>query len=148
MKNFLLLSFIFLLSVVGFTQKLEVKFDQYIYFQNKTTSTDYFKVMNEDSIEITSVMFGLNKYIIDLNKKTIEFYSLDKFVRKSTIQKVEKNESLIVLTINDEDSYTNNPIFVYIVINNSIDTTDHPYFTFYYETDGMIKGYMVIDNIY
>jgi len=143
MKNLLLFFFIFL-SFITKAQIVEVEFDTHYCFKNETTSLDYTKVLNLDSIIIENTRIGNNKYVIDLSKKTIDHFIGCTLMRSSTIVSFESKDGLLFLTINDIDLNSNNPILIYFVINQGAKDSDYPYFTFYYKSSGIVNGYLAL----
>ena len=146
MKN-LVISFVFAFcSFVGFTQTLEISFDQYLSFNSSVISTDYFKMIEDDSISLKEVLFGKNKYVIDFKNKTVDFSSDAVPNSTAKIESVEKKDGFMFIKIKDIDLITNEDIYVYFAINQETEKNEYPYFTFYYESAGITNGYLVMDN--
>lgn len=146
MKN-LILSFLLMLgSFFGFTQTLEISFDQYLSFNSSTTGSDYFKIIEDDSVALKEVLFGKNKYIIDFKNKTVDFSSDAAPNSTAKIESVEKKDGFMFIKIKDIDLITNEDIYVYFAINQETEKNKYPYFTFYYESAGMTNGYIVMEN--
>lgn len=146
MKNLLFFLVMLFISFVGFNQVIDVTFNEHLKFTNPVNSTDFFTIMNKDTISVKSLRFGENKYVINLDKKTINFYFLGNLQKTGTIKSINHKNGIILLTVNDIDSFSGEPMLVYMAINRNTEKNDYPYFTFFFESEGITHGFMTIDN--
>lgn len=146
MKNFIFFIFLFLNSFFGFTQTIEIRFDEYLSFNTEKLELDFYKIMEDDSININELLFGENKYIIDFKNETIDFQSDAAPSSSAIIENVEKKDGFIFIKVKDSDSITNEDVYVYLVINEESEKNEYPYFTIYYESAGITNGFIVMEN--
>lgn len=146
MKKFILSVVLSFISFVSVSQIVEVTFNEHLSFTNPINSDDYFTIISQDSITLDKKRLGNNKYVINLDKKIVSLFFQGSFIKKTTINKVDYKDGFIILTINDIDMISGQPMFVYLVINQHSDKNDYPYFTFYFESDGITNGYLVLEK--
>lgn len=144
MKKILSILIYLFTAVNHYSQTINVIFNEHLKFSNPVNSTDFFTIINKDYTSVKSLRFGENKYVINLDKKTINFYFLGNLQKTGTIKNINHKNGIILLTVNDIDSFSGEPMLVYMAINEQIGKNDYPYFTFYYESEGITHGFFTI----
>lgn len=144
MKNVALILIFLFETFFGWSQNLQISFNQYLSFNLNYIEYDFFKIIKNDSIVLNEVLFGQNDYIIDLDNKTIDFTSEASGSSSAEIDSVEERDGFMFIKIKDRDLITNETIWVYFAINKEVQKNEYPYFTFYYESAGSMWGYIVV----
>lgn len=134
-------------SFVSFNQVIEIEFNSHFSFKSDVSSTEYFTVMDNSKVEQSIIRVGNNKYIIDIDKKIVHLYFEGLFFNSKPIKEVIIKKDIIIVTMEDIDNNSGNPMLVYLGINKNTEKNDYPYFVFYFESAGSISGYSVNDIV-
>ena len=126
MKKYLLSLVMLVLSFVGVSQVIEIEFNSHFSFNSDVSSTDYFTV---------------------IDKKIVHLYFEGLLFNNKPIKEVIIKKDIIIVTMEDIDNNSGNPMLVYLGINKNTEKNDYPYFVFYFESAGSISGYSVNDIV-
>ena len=146
MKNLILSLVMLTSSFISFSQVIEVEFDTHIEFNCGEHKT-YEEVIDSKNIELFVFSKGAgNKYVIDLDKKTATLYSNGSFINENPIIDNTTKDGLLYVTMLDTELLTSKKVKSYIVINQNVEDTRHPKFTFFFisTVDGTSNGVKTI----
>lgn len=132
MKNLIVSIILFSISLVGFSQVIEVAFNGGIVF-NSGLVHSYEEMIKDENMVLKKYKNGsTNKYVIDLDKKLISLYYNGLFLGSDTITNHKIKKDLIYIDFNDVESLTGKTVTSHIVLNQNKNNKKFPYFTFYF----------------
>ena len=132
MKNLILSLVLFVSTLTTFSQTITLEFDNFTNFNTGDKGTYEEVIDSTNYLKVTKSTDSPNKYIIDLDNKTISLYSKSGLVFKTTIIDYTKNNGLLLMTVNDVETLTGRKIISTVVVNTNKNNKKDPYFLSYF----------------
>ncbi len=132
MKNLILSLVMSVVSLVSFSQVIEIEFSKFTLF-NTGMLRGYDNVIDSTNyVAVNKDMIGTNKYIFDLDKKTAKRYLSGLLVESVDILTFTKKGSTVVLTMNDKETSTGKTVVSTVHLNTNKNDKTKPYYLMYF----------------
>jgi hypothetical protein len=132
MKNLILSLVMSVVSLVSFSQVIEIEFSKFTLF-NTGMLRGYDNVIDSTNyVAVDKDMIGKNKYVFDLDNKTAKRYFNGLLAESADILTFTKKGSTVTLTMNDKETSTGKTVVSTVHLNTNKNDKTKPYYLMYF----------------